>query len=107
MVRRAFGTPQMSFITHLNFMSTQDDPQRNRRSSSEVNNEVAGPGKIPADSHSWQRGFANVWMLVGAAPAGLAIGYFIDRSALRLPSAMVKRAMRLLVLFAPVDEFGR
>lgn len=32
------------------------------------------------DRNGWQRGFANVWMLVGAAPAGLAIGYVIDRA---------------------------
>lgn len=84
MVRRAFGTPQMSLTTHLTLMSTQDDQQRNRRSSSDAQNGVPGvgknTGKTPPDSHGWQRGFANVWMLVGAAPAGLALGYFIDRT---------------------------
>lgn len=84
MVRRAFGTPQMSLTTHLTLMSTQDDQQRNRRSSSDAQNVVPGAGKSagkkPTDSHGWQRGFANVWMVVGAAPAGLLIGYFIDQA---------------------------
>jgi F0F1-type ATP synthase assembly protein I len=30
--------------------------------------------------HGWQRGFANAWMVLGAAPSGLLIGYFIDRA---------------------------
>lgn len=73
-------------------MSTQDDQQRNRRSSSDAQDAVADAGKsaeksdgkgaeeTPTDSHGWQRGFANVWMVLGAAPAGLAIGWFIDRA---------------------------
>ena len=82
MVRRAFGTPQMSLTAHLTLMNTQDDQQRNRRSTSDEQNVVPGvdknAGKKPTDDHGWQRGFANVYMVLGAAPAGLLIGYFID-----------------------------
>lgn len=53
-------------------MADQDDSPRDRT--------PAAPRGQQDQQHSWQRGFANVWMLVGAAPAGLAIGYFIDRA---------------------------
>jgi F0F1-type ATP synthase assembly protein I len=102
MVRRAFGTPQMSLTTHLTLMSTQDDQQRNRRSTSDAPNAVSGAGKsagkTPTDSHSWQRGFANVWMLVGAAPAGLAIGYFIDRASGTTPWWMLGLSLLFLAV---------
>jgi F0F1-type ATP synthase assembly protein I len=37
-------------------------------------------GGKPTDRHGWQRGFANAWMVLGAAPSGLLLGYFIDRA---------------------------
>ena len=74
--------PQMSLTAHLTLMNQQDDQQRIRRSTSDEQDAVPGVGKSvgkkPVDSHGWQRGFANVWMVLGAAPAGLLIGYFID-----------------------------
>jgi F0F1-type ATP synthase assembly protein I len=96
MVRRAFGTPQMSLTTHLTLMSTQDDQQRNRRSTSDAENEVLGTSKTPLDSQSWQRGFANVYMVLGAAPAGLLIGYFIDRACGTTPWWMLGLSLTFL-----------
>lgn len=83
--RSAYGSPrlrhpQMSLTTHLTLMTTQDDQQRTRRSTSDLGNVVPGSERKPSDSHGWQRGFANAWMVLGAAPAGLLIGYFIDRA---------------------------
>jgi ATP synthase protein I len=53
-------------------MADKDDSPRERT--------PATPREQQDEQYGWQRGFANVWMLVGAAPAGLAIGYFIDRA---------------------------
>jgi len=75
------SAPPMSLAAHLTLMTAQDDQQRDRQSAKPRPD--AGPGADHAeknDRHGWQRGFANVWMLIGAAPAGLAIGYFIDRA---------------------------
>lgn len=70
----------MSLTTHLTLMTTQDDQQRDRRSSTDLHSVAPGGERKPDDSHGWQRGFANAWMVLGAAPAGLFIGYFIDRA---------------------------
>jgi F0F1-type ATP synthase assembly protein I len=51
-------------------MSAPDDQQHDRSPES----------KKKDSSQSWQRGFANAWMVLGAAPSGLLIGWFIDRS---------------------------
>ncbi|HEX3135864.1 MAG TPA: AtpZ/AtpI family protein [Planctomycetota bacterium] len=67
----------MSPAAHLSLtMATPDDHFQDRSDAQKPDAHVP-PG---ADQGGWQRGFANVWMLVGAAPAGLAIGYFIDRA---------------------------
>ncbi|MBA3698218.1 MAG: AtpZ/AtpI family protein [Planctomycetes bacterium] len=57
-------------------MTTDDDQQSDRRPAS--HGEKAPDGT--PDRGGWQRGFANAWMVLGAAPAGLAIGYVIDRT---------------------------
>ena len=63
----------MSLAAHRYLdMSAPDDQQHDR--STPPN------GGKKADGTSWQRGFANAWMVLGAAPSGLLIGYFIDRS---------------------------
>ena len=53
------------------------------------------------DDHGWQRGFASAWMVLGAAPAGLLIGYFIDRAADTTPSWM----LILSILFLAVSLY--
>jgi len=81
MVRRAFGTPPMSLAVHRTFaMTTQDDQQRDGRPVETGTDGNKDGNKNGNSDHSWQRGFANVWMVLGAAPAGLLIGYFIDRA---------------------------
>lgn len=37
-------------------------------------------GEQPSARHGWQRGFAHAWMVLGAAPAGLGLGWLIDRA---------------------------
>jgi F0F1-type ATP synthase assembly protein I len=69
----------MSLAAHRTFAMTIPDDQQHDRPV-----KPGEAGKANADKkqdHSWQRGFANVWMVLGAAPAGLLIGYFIDRAA--------------------------
>jgi F0F1-type ATP synthase assembly protein I len=63
----------MSLAAHRYLdMSAPDDQQRDR---STPRRDEEGKG-----DKSWQRGFANAWMVLGAAPSGLLIGYFIDRA---------------------------
>ncbi len=71
------SAPPMSIAATCTFtMTTDDDQQSDRRPAS--HGEKAPDGT--PDRGGWQRGFANAWMVLGAAPAGLAIGYVIDRT---------------------------
>ena len=75
--RSPYGSPRLRHppmsiaATCISTMTTEDEQQPERRPD--------GQGK-PQDNGSWHRGFANAWMVLGAAPAGLAIGYVIDRN---------------------------
>ena len=88
----------MSLTTSLTLMTTPDDQQRNRRSTSDLGNAVGDDGKKPSDRHGWQRGFANAWMVLGAAPSGLLIGYFIDRAYGTAPWWMLGLSLLFLAL---------
>ena len=46
--------------------------------------------------HDWQRGFASAWMVLGAAPAGLLIGYFIDQAYGTTPGWMLGLSLLFL-----------
>ena len=51
-----------------------------------------------ADQRRSQRGFASAWMVLGAAPAGLLIGYGIDRIAGTQPGWMIGLSLLFLAL---------
>ena len=57
----------------------------------------------------WQKGYANAWMVLGAAPAGLLIGYFIDREAGTTPWFMLGLSMLFLAtsLYRLVKDSGK
>lgn len=67
----------MSIAATCIFTMTTEDEQR-------PDHRPEGHGKIQdqgaGDRGGWHRGFANAWMVLGAAPSGLLIGWFIDRA---------------------------
>lgn len=67
----------MSLATHHPFAMTAPDPRQDRETPAKTD----GPSSPASDRQQWQRGFASAWMVLGAAPAGLLIGYLIDRAA--------------------------
>jgi F0F1-type ATP synthase assembly protein I len=75
-------------------MTTSDDQKKVRRDVTNDGNKQANNN----DSHGWQKGFANAWMVLGAAPAGLLIGYFIDRAADTTPWSMLGLSMLFLAV---------
>jgi F0F1-type ATP synthase assembly protein I len=72
---RASGTP-MSAITHSFLAMTAPDQRDDRDQPARP----TAPDQR-SDRQGWQRGFANAWMVLGAAPSGLLLGYGIDRLA--------------------------
>ncbi len=58
-----------------------------------VSHEPSSDEKLSKDQtdsrHQWQRGFASAWMVLGAAPAGCLIGYFIDKAYDSTPLWMI------------------
>lgn len=69
-------------------MSAQDDQQHDRSTER----------KDGGGDRSWQRGFANAWMVLGAAPSGLLIGYFIDRAYGTAPWWMLGLSLTFLAV---------
>jgi len=73
-----------------------------RKTPSERASEVqdqSGPGSSQQPSQqqkSWQRGFASAWMVLGAAPSGLLIGYFIDQAYGTTPGWMLGLSLLFL-----------
>ncbi len=64
----------MSLALHLTDAMTAPEQRPDRK-------DPAKPDAPASDRQGWQRGFASAWMVLGAAPAGLLIGYGIDRAA--------------------------
>lgn len=87
MVRRAFGTPMSAITFPTTAMTDQDEHQRDRR-----------PATGGQQDHGWQRGFASAWMVLGAAPAGLLLGYLIDRAAGTSPAWMLGLSLLFLAV---------
>jgi hypothetical protein len=71
------SAPPMSIAATCIFTMTTEDEQRpDHRPDGRGKGKDQGDG----DRGGWHRGFANAWMVLGAAPSGLLIGWFIDRS---------------------------
>jgi F0F1-type ATP synthase assembly protein I len=87
--------PPMLLNAHLTLaMTTPDDHKP-------VRHDVTNDGKKQDnnnDSRDWQKGVANAWMVLGAAPAGLLIGYFIDRAADTTPWFMLGLSLLFLAV---------
>lgn len=80
------SAPPMSLVAHRYLDMTADDHQD--RSTEQKN----------AGKQSWQRGFANAWMVLGAAPSGLLIGYFVDRAYGTAPWWMLGLSLTFLAV---------
>lgn len=82
------SAPPMSATTFSPIaMSDLDEQQSDRRPASDKQRD-----------HGWQRGFASAWMVLGAAPAGLLLGYFIDRAAGTSPAWMLGLSLLFLAV---------
>ena len=87
--------PPMLLTAHLTLaMTTPDDHHSDRHQATNDGKKQANDN----DSHDWQKGFANAWMVLGAAPAGLLIGYFIDRAADTTPWFMLGLSLLFLAV---------
>ena len=84
----------MSLATHLTFTMTAPHPRDDRENSAKAD----VPSSPVPDRNGWQRGFANAWMVLGAAPSGLLIGYFIDRAAGTAPWWMLGLSLLFLAV---------
>ena len=98
--------PPMLHTAHLTLAMTTSDDRKT------VRHDVMNDGKKQDkrnDSQGWQKGFANAWMVLGAAPAGLLIGYFIDREAGTTPWFMLGLSMLFLAtsLYRLVKDSGK
>ncbi len=47
---------------------------------------------------AWQQGYASAWVVLGAAPTGLFIGYFIDQHFGTNPAWMLGLSLLFLAL---------
>jgi F0F1-type ATP synthase assembly protein I len=54
--------------------------------------------KNMSDKNSWQQGYALAWGVLGAAPTGLFIGYFIDQHFGTTPAWMLGLSLLFLAL---------
>lgn len=87
--------PPMLLTAHLTLaMTTPDDHDSGRQQATNNGKKLVNDN----DSHGWQKGFANAWMVLGAAPAGLLIGYFIDRAAGTTPWFMLGLSLLFLAV---------
>ena len=87
--------PPMLLTAHLILaMTTPDDHDSGRHQATNDGKKQANDN----DSQGWQKGFANAWMVLGAAPAGLLIGYFIDRAADTTPWFMLGLSLLFLAV---------
>jgi F0F1-type ATP synthase assembly protein I len=85
MVRRACAPAMLAFTHFTAAMTDRDEHQHDRRSDKSAHRD-----------HSWQRGFANAWMVLGAVPAGLFLGYLIDDAAETTPTWMLVLSLLFL-----------
>ena len=87
--------PPMLLNAHLTLaMTTPDDHTTHRHQATNDGKKQANDN----DAHGWQKGFANAWMVLGAAPAGLIIGYLIDRAADTTPWSMLGLSLLFLAV---------
>jgi F0F1-type ATP synthase assembly protein I len=78
----------MSLAAQRHFdMSAPDDQQHHRSTE-----------RKKVEGQSWQRGFANAWMVLGAVPSGLLIGYVIDRAYGTAPWWMLGLSLTFLAV---------
>lgn len=106
MFRSAFGTPQMFLTSDITLLAmTTHDEQRQARPP------AMGNGEKSADSglRTWQRSLAKGSIVLGAAPTGLLIGYFVDRAAGTSPWSMLALGFLCLAgaIFRLIKESGK
>jgi F0F1-type ATP synthase assembly protein I len=87
--------PPMLLTARLARTMTTPDDHTSRRHQATNDSKKQGND---TDSHGWQKGFANAWMVLGAAPAGLLIGYFIDHAADTTPWSMLGLSLLFLAV---------
>jgi F0F1-type ATP synthase assembly protein I len=88
----------MSLLINTLFMVEPNVPEARKSPADRSANNHLKDTSDSATQAGWQRGFASAWMVLGAAPAGLFIGYFIDRSLGTSPAWMLGLSLLFLAV---------